>query len=153
MKKTIFMMILAVSTISNAQRESGGRYQATAVYVDFRNYGTGINQIAMSKFDQLMYIGQVLDSTYEQRAGRGGEVLRCVQFSNASERYYFIQSISPVIIQDEQRNGMHRTAVYVGMDCHSFSSATEQNINFTNQAPQTPANPNDPNWRDPNYMN
>lgn len=131
MKNALVAVILLIGSISFANRESGGRLGASAVYVDFRSFGTGIDQFSKQTFDNLVaaakYKGVVLDETYQQN-GREGEILACVKLTDAYERYSFIRSLAPHIIADRDMQGVQRTSVFVGFDCHSFESATDQDL-------------------------
>lgn len=130
--KKIILAGLLVSSVCFANRESGGRNQASAVYVDFKSFGAGIDSVTLNIFESLVANataqGQVVDLTAEPM-GREGETLRCVDLQDAQQRYYFIQSLAPSILADTQQVGSQRSAVYVGTDCHSFESATEQDLN------------------------
>jgi hypothetical protein len=125
------LMNLMFCSVSFANRESGGRHGASAVYVDFRSFGTGIDNQTANTFNVLYNAakmrGEIVDETVV-RVGREGETRHCIQLSNATQRYYFIQSLAGSILNDMQLTGSQRTAVFVGMDCHSFESATEQDI-------------------------
>ena len=131
--KTLFIMAtLALGSLSFANRESGGRLQATAVYVEFKSFGSGIDSRALAEYRKLTGTarmnGQVLDETSERR-GLEGEVLNCVQLASGEDRVFFIQNLAPVILRDRRMTGYARTSVYVGMDCYNFQGATEQDLN------------------------
>jgi hypothetical protein len=129
--KALILLSLLVSSVSFANRESGGRGGATAVYVDFRSTGAGIASSAMNTYKILVNAaqsrGEVIDVT-TQMNGREGGRLECVQLMTGPQRYQFIQSLAFSIRFDTESTGMKRTAVYVGMDCHSFNAATEQDL-------------------------
>lgn len=131
MKQVIFICLLIASSISMANRESGGREGASAVYVDFRSIGSGIDTQSLNVFKALYQgaksRGEVLDTTSE-RLGREGEVRFCVKLSNANQRYQFIKSLASSIVADTQKHMAKRTAVLVGMECRSIDSATEQDL-------------------------
>lgn len=131
MKLITIISILACCSVSLANQESGGKLQASAVYVDFRSTGGGIDVQSLNAYEQLYQAassrGEVVESTTVQ-TGHEGEVRHCVQMQDAMQRYYFIQSLSFGILLDRQQTGTQRTAVYVGFDCHSFDSATEQDL-------------------------
>ena len=130
--KSVFLFVgLLASSMSWAQRESGGRPQASAVYVDFRSNGSGINSQALYKFDELLYQApyqsQIVESI-DQPQGREGEIVRCVHFQDAYQRQSFIQALAPSILLDEQVTRQRRTVVLVGMDCYSPQEATPQDL-------------------------
>lgn len=129
--KTVFLMVMIVSSISFANRESGGRGRGTAVYVDFRSFGTGIDGVTAKRTQQLIneakMNGQVIDQTFEQK-GREGETLICVELTDAFLRYHLVKALAPLISADKKRLGRERTVVYVGNVCGDVSHATEQNI-------------------------
>lgn len=129
--KAIIMASMLISSVSFANRESGGRLGASAVYVDFRSYGTGIDPVTNANYEKLVLEaknqGLVIDETKEMR-GREGETLSCVQLSSAFDRYNFIRRLAPSILFDTQTHGLQRTSVYVGVDCNSFDQATEQDL-------------------------
>ncbi len=131
MKRVIFISLLIGSSICMANRESGGREGASAIYVDFRSLGAGIDQQTLNSYMVLLRAatsrGEVLDSTSE-KSGREGELRFCVKLANSTQRYYFIQSLAPSILADIQLVMNKRTAVYLGMECRSFNSATEQDL-------------------------
>ncbi|MDO9181907.1 MAG: hypothetical protein Q7U04_05845 [Bacteriovorax sp.] len=131
MKLLIVLSIFFSAASFAGNRESGGRVGASAVYIDFKSFGTGIDSATKETFEILLRAakarGEVVDETVELK-GREGETINCVQLSNASQRYNFIQPIAYSILMDTQNSGIKRTSVYVGMDCHSFDSATEQDL-------------------------
>ncbi|MFZ3231238.1 MAG: hypothetical protein WA160_13605 [Pseudobdellovibrio sp.] len=129
--KLVIITGLLLSSVCFANRESGGREGASAIYVDFKSIGSGIDTVSAETFAKLsseaLENGNVVDSTAEQ-IGREGESLYCIKLTNANLRYEFIKALAVPIIADRQATGVQRTAVYVGMECHSFETATEQDI-------------------------
>jgi len=129
--KSLITIGLLLSSVCFANRESGGRSSASAVFVDFYSIGQGIDHNTLAVYESLhsqaVANNQVLASTSEAR-GREGEMLRCVQLTDATLRYEFIRSLAPAILADTRASNAQRTAVYVAVDCNSFDSATEQNL-------------------------
>ena len=129
--KTIILSILLISSMSFANRESGGRLGASAIYVYFYSHGTGIDTKSQALYQNLISKakahGLVVDEMSERR-GREGETLNCVELKSPFERYNFIKKLAPSILADTASHGMKRTSVYVGTDCRDVRKATEQNL-------------------------
>ncbi len=52
--KTVILSTLLFSTMAFANRESGGKVGASAVYVEFTSFCTGIDSNAVAKYDRLL---------------------------------------------------------------------------------------------------
>jgi len=129
--KIIFLAVLMTSSMTLANRESGGRVAASTVYVKFNSIGTGIDsktQVVLQKYiARAKKAKKISDYTYEQR-GREGEAIYCVSLVTALDRVLMIKSLAPYIISDTKRIGERRTTVFVGTECRNIDSATEQDI-------------------------
>lgn len=129
--KTMILVSLFISSISFANRESGGRLGngTQAVYVAFNSIGTGIDVGSEKKMEDLVFAakeaGLVIRQTNEQN-GREGERLICVEVVNANARYNLIHGIAAEILSDTQTLGTQRTLVSVGEDCDHPEQATNQ---------------------------
>jgi len=124
------LVLLSASIAGASIRESGGRGGATAVYVDFRSFGTGIDRASLQVTEQLINTaimnGEVVEKTIEQK-GREGEMLICVRLTTDNARWRFIKALAPQILADRQVNPK-RTAVHVWTSCGQLNIATEQDL-------------------------
>ena len=129
-------LILAIALLSSINvvarnRESGGRRGPSAVYVYFFSYGTGIDAKSIEKYDKLVAKakaqGLVIDEK-EERRGREGETLTCVQFNSPFAPHSFVKALAPSILADTKASGIKRTSVYVGADCDDVNAASEQDL-------------------------
>lgn len=133
MKKLFLLLVLAISATTYAfNREGGGRPGASAVYIEFRSFGSGVDEYTKSHVMQLIgeagMRNEVVDQTSESK-GREGESIECVQLSDATKRHYFIKAIAGEILTDaKQFNDNQRTIVYVGTSCRKLEEATEQDL-------------------------
>ena len=131
MKTVLLSVVIFLSSISFAIRESGGRNGASAVYVQFASYGTGVDLETQKHYESLVKVaksqGIVLDETLIGR-GREGETLNCVLLASAFDRYNFIKELAPSILEDNMSNQFERTYVYVGADCNDVRKATRQDL-------------------------
>lgn len=131
MKKIFVLTLVILNSVAFANRESGGRIGASAVYIDFRSFGTGIDYKAKNKVMGLIaeagMRGEVIDQESVPR-GREGESTECVQLKDANQRYIFIKAIAGGILEDSRQLQKARTVVYVGEKCGDLSSATEQDL-------------------------
>lgn len=129
--KMIIGLCLLVASISYANRESGGRNGVSAVYVEFRSFGTGIDQSALQTYQQLAWAaksrGEVITSKTLQKS-REGELLHCVLLKDAYQRHNFVSSLAFSIKWDTKLVGRQRTHVYVGSNCDDVTKATLQDI-------------------------
>lgn len=132
MKNLLLLLALLFPLASQANRESGGRLGASAVYVYFSSFGTGIDSatasLAMELVQNEEMNGHVLAKTIDRR-GREGEFLLCVQLANPTYRFQFIKDLAPSIRRDNQALPRQRTAVFVGLTCGNLEAATRQDIN------------------------
>jgi hypothetical protein len=131
MKTIIFVAAVFINSVSWANRESGGRLGAPAVYVQFTSFGTGVDSQAQELYKNLVAEAKaqslVVDETFV-RLGREGESLNCVQLLSGFDRYNFIKKLAPVILSDTHSSPVERTLVFVGPDCHDVSEATRQDL-------------------------
>lgn len=121
--KLLIIMGLLFSTANFA----GERFAATAVYVDFTSFGSGINQTALENVAQALNSARSRGEIFQETQvllGHEGEIRHCAHFYNSTQRYEYIQAISNSINSDS----IQRTKVYVGADCNSFENATEQDL-------------------------
>jgi hypothetical protein len=129
-KVLLTLVVLSTSVAGASIRESGGRGGATAVYVDFRSFGTGIDRTSLRVTEQMINTaimnGEVIEKTIEQK-GREGEMLICVRLTTDNARWRFIKALAPQILADRQVNP-RRTAVLVWTSCGHVDVATEQDL-------------------------
>lgn len=129
---SIIALISTVMFLSDAfaNRESGGRESARAVFVEFNSFGAGIDQSTKQFTDSLVEMAvandEVVDLEVQQR-GREGETYYCVHFKESVQRYAFIANLAKPIVHDTQNHGK-RTSVFLGMSCEDRDSATEQDL-------------------------
>lgn len=128
---SVFAAIALVSPLAQANRESGGRIAASAVYLNFASYGTGIDsqsyEIAEQFIADVRAKGAIV-AEVRKPWGREGEVLRCVQLMDSASRAALIAEVAPSILADRQKTGQVRTSVRVGLSCDNYDAATEQNL-------------------------
>jgi hypothetical protein len=135
MKSTFRTLVLSAVILSSplafANREGGGRVSASAVYVDFKSFGSGIDSDSLAVTDSLTELGvndgTILEAKMDQK-GREGERQICLLMSDAGARLKLISSLAPYILKDRKIEGVTRTDVYVGTDCNDISRATLQDI-------------------------
>lgn len=131
MKSLLLSICILMGAKAFAIRESGGRMGSSAVYLDFRSYGTGIDSqtktYVLGLIGEAGMKGQVVNQT-SSIYGKEGESIECVQLNDATTRYYFVKAVAPYILNDTQIYGHQRTAVFVGADCSDIESATEQDL-------------------------
>jgi hypothetical protein len=131
--KKLILVVMAISSIASANRESGGRQGASAVWVAFSSFGTGPDSATEALLNQEIDLAKqnnrVVDYKYKQR-GREGESVYCVDLRTSGDRVMLIKAIAPKIIADTKHNDLkiQRTRVYVGFDCKNIKAATEQDI-------------------------
>lgn len=133
-KLTMLLLVTTLATLFNnafANRESGGRLAATAVFVEFTSFGTGIDDYTRQFTDSLINSAEqrgLLTDLEVQQRGREGEVYYCAHFKSASQRFAFIANLAKPIIHDSQVSEQQRTFVFVGNSCDERDSATEQDL-------------------------
>lgn len=126
MKKTILIMSLLLSSVSFANRESGGRLAPLGLYVVFGSFGTGIDQATKEVFEVLLEEakarGEVSDVIHSQQ-GREGETQYCVLFNHFGPKHQFQKALGPAIRSDIKKVQKQRTAVLVALDCSDIQKA------------------------------
>ncbi len=132
MKKTFVLLLLTASLSAFANRESGGRRAASAVFLNFQSPGNGIDSktfyLSKELISEASANGLVKEYTL-RRWGREGEKTVCVHFQGgelngrgASGR--FIKALAPSIIEDFQDQNIRRTIVLIGASCKRIEDAT-----------------------------
>ena len=137
--KALFLAMVLTAGLSTAfaqrgergVREGGGRRGATAVFVVFSSFGTGIDSVtagktqkSIAKFDRE---GTVVRKS-KSHWGREGETTYCVEFNSPFLPHQFIKGIAPSILKDRATTGMERTDVFSGISCDNIEAASRQNI-------------------------
>lgn len=131
MKNAFLLTMVMLSSTAMANRESGGRVGATAVYVIFSSPGTGIDYKTHDVLTAFVTKAQAENKVYDytvENWGREGEVSYCVNFGSNFDRVVFIESLAPTIINDTKMTKFQRTRVLTGFACHEQEKATEQDI-------------------------
>ncbi len=131
MKNLVLALLMVTGPIALANRESGGRLAARAVYVQFTSIGTGIDYFTQKKLQQYIakakHSKKIADYTYEQK-GREGEATYCVRPKDVVDRVSIIKAIAPSIVKDTKGMGVQRTHVLLGMSCGDINMAVEQDL-------------------------
>jgi hypothetical protein len=131
MKTAVILLAIFTSSTALANRESGGRVAARAVYVNFMSVGAGIDRANLNEVEALIEqaksSGAVVKNTKEQM-GREGETNLCVEFNGNTDVYHFIKTIASSILSDARTSGSQRTQVLSGKTCGDVSSATLQDL-------------------------
>ncbi len=131
MKNLVLVLIMVAGPLALANRESGGRLAARAVYVQFTSIGTGIDYFTQKKLQQYIakakHSKKIADYTYEQK-GREGEAFYCVELKDVLDRVVMIKAVAPSIVKDTKGMGVQRTHVLLGMACGNADMAVEQDL-------------------------
>lgn len=136
MKNLFVFMLITLSLTAFANRESGGRRAAAAVFINFTSFGSGIDGKTFALTDKLIKIADKNGLVKKQTRlewGREGEITICVHFQGgafggASHKSNFIKEIAPSIIEDHKVQKKKRTAVLVGLSCDNIKAATSQDL-------------------------
>ena len=118
--RKIMLAMMFIGSACLANRESGGRNGASAVFVYFSSIGSGIDYKTQALYTGLIQKaktqGLVINETLVPR-GREGEGLYCVELTSAYARYDLIKALAPAILLDRRVMITKRTIVYAGSKC------------------------------------
>lgn len=136
MKSFLVFTLIVTSLSAFANRESGGRASASAVFLNFTSPGNGIDVQSLNLADNLITQASqdgLVKEIVRKRWGREGEVTLCVHFqggahNGAAPSRDFIRGVANSIFMDTLDQGLQRTKVLLGVSCKNIEEATEQSV-------------------------